>query len=424
MKIKHLEVTNFRCFKSLDLDLHPQLNVVVGANGSGKTAFLYACRNAIGSFINCLPIVWTEQAALNELDINYSFDISTNKFIRENEIRIDFTTIEPLLNGNRILKKRILEKKGKGSFKVAGSIRNWAKEVVSEIQLGVDVNLPVLLFLGTERFKIERKEYDRPTLGERYEGYFNAMNGKSATFRFEKWFFNRFVGDLQNQQQQLGRNFSDLELMQKAVGTFYPYAERIYYNFDVEQLVLVLKSGEHKPLHDLSDGERFMFLTCITIAYYCIQLNRHLGEGCLQKSSGVVMIDEIDLHLHPKWQREILPKLVSVFPNIQFIVTTHSPQVLSSVKRENLLILREYGIDSAAKFIEGRDSNSILNEVFEDADRAPEKQVKLDEYYALLAKKQFDAAENLLKILTSIWGQNDTTILRALFHLNDSKEEA
>jgi predicted ATP-binding protein involved in virulence len=425
MKLNHLQVTNFRCFENIDVNLHPQLNVIVGVNGSGKTAFLYACRNAIGSFINSLPsLVWTEKAILHQDEINYSFDLSTNKFIRKDEIRIEFTTINPDEKGNRLLQKKVSEQKGKGGFKVNGGISKYVKETYSQIQLGEQINLPVLLMLGAERFKVEHKDYNKKILGERYEGYFNSMNGKTATYIFEKWFKVRYLDEIQSRENNLALAFSDLHQMQEAVRQFYPEAENIYYNLSSEQLILKLKTGIHKPVDDMSDGERFMFLTCATIAFYCVRLNAHLGDKCLTASSGVVMIDEIDLHLHPKWQREIIPKLIAVFPNIQFIVTTHSPQVLSSVKRENLLLLSDYKIKPSSKLIEGRDSNSILGELFDDVGRDPKRQKELDKFYELLSSEEFDKAEDILNKLIVIWGENDSAILRASFHLNDSREDA
>lgn len=424
MRLATLTVENFRCFENCSLSFHPQLNVFVGGNGSGKTAFLFACRSAIGAILNGFPIKWTEQAALSEYDLRYNFDISTNKFNRQSELSINFTTNEPELSGKRILRKRELGQKSKGSFKVTGDVVNWTKELSKNIANGNDIDLPVLLFLGTERFKIERKEYDRTTLDDRFEGYFNAMNGKSATHKFEKWFFNRDVGAFQNKQQQLGRDFTDIELLRNAVREFYPNADRIYYNFDVEQLVLVLKSGEHKPLRDLSDGERFMFLTCITIAYYCIQLNGYLGEDCLKKSTGVVMIDEVDLHLHPKWQREIVPLLLTTFPKIQFIITTHSPQVIGSVNKESLFLIQDFQIAPADVPIQGRDSNSILNEVFADPGRDIKQQEQLNLFYETLAGNNFNKAEEQLKQLIDNWGENDTSIIRAKFHLTDAREDA
>jgi predicted ATP-binding protein involved in virulence len=422
MRLSSLRVGNFRCFENCSLNFHPQLNVFVGGNGSGKTAFLFACRNAVGSILNGFPVKWTEQAALSEYDLRYNFDVSTNKFNRQSELSISFTINEPQLFGKRILRKRELGQKGKGSFKVTGDVVNWTKALSKNIANGDSIDLPVLLFLGTERFKIERKEYERTTLDDRFEGYFNAMNGKSATHKFEKWFFNRDIGDFQNKQQQLGRNFTDIELLRNAVSEFYPHADRIYYNFDVEQLVLVLKSGEHKPLRDLSDGERFMLLTCITIAYYCIQLNLHLGENCLKESKGVVIIDEIDLHLHPKWQREIVPLLLKTFPQIQFIITTHSPQVVGSVKKENLFYLKNNEIISNNSFVEGRDSNSLLNEIFGEKERTKEFDERLTLFYKKISEGYLDEAEHILSDLTKKMGSNDTTIIRAYGFLSDKRE--
>ncbi len=73
------------------------------------------------------------------------------------------------------------------------------------------------------------------------------------------------------------------------------------------------------------------------IAYRCYKLNAHLGEEAPQRTHGIVMIDEVDMHLHPSWQQTVLTDLCSAFPKLQFIVTTHSPQVLSTVRRKTML---------------------------------------------------------------------------------------
>ena len=89
----------------------------------------------------------------------------------------------------------------------------------------------------------------------------------------------------------------------------------------------------------LSDGIRNSIAMVADMAYRAVQLNPHLGAQAVKEARGVVLIDEVDMHLHPSWQQVVLVSLREAFPGIQFIVTTHSPQVLSTVKRENIRVI-------------------------------------------------------------------------------------
>ncbi|MBK9648319.1 MAG: AAA family ATPase [Deltaproteobacteria bacterium] len=101
-------------------------------------------------------------------------------------------------------------------------------------------------------------------------------------------------------------------------------------------------------------------------------MNPHLGARAPQEASGVVLIDELDLHLHPDWQRSVLGRLLDIFQNIQLVVTTHSPQVVSSAKPEWLRVLHADGTVERVDYSEGRDTNALLRSVFGVADRPVE----------------------------------------------------
>jgi predicted ATP-binding protein involved in virulence len=121
---------------------------------------------------------------------------------------------------------------------------------------------------------------------------------------------------------------------------------------------VIEKGGEKLKIDQLSDGEKMLLLVVSDLARRLSIANPGM-EDSLQ-GNGVVLIDEVDLHLHPQWQREVIPALGKTFPNCQFITTTHSPQVLSNVEKENILILEDYRIVENTPFTYGRDSNSIL----------------------------------------------------------------
>jgi predicted ATP-binding protein involved in virulence len=124
------------------------------------------------------------------------------------------------------------------------------------------------------------------------------------------------------------------------------------------------KTGVLLAFDQLSDGQKNILGMVADMAYRAATLNPHLGDDVLEKTPGIVLIDEIDQHLHPSWQRRIIRDLRKTFPNVQFIVTTHSPQVLSEVPREEITLLDDFQAYAAAAPTEGRDTNSTLAEVF------------------------------------------------------------
>jgi len=131
------------------------------------------------------------------------------------------------------------------------------------------------------------------------------------------------------------------------------------------------------------------------------------------EGEGIILIDEIELHLHPQWQRDIIPRLTNTFPNCQFIVTTHSPQVLSNVKKENVFIVEDFQVHPADAYTFGRDSNSILSELMGVSERPIEIQNKLTECLYKIDDGQIEEAKILLRELSDLLGRNDSEIVKA-----------
>ena len=128
---------------------------------------------------------------------------------------------------------------------------------------------------------------------------------------------------------------------------------------------------------------------------------------------GIVLIDEIEQHLHPEWQRKVIPALSDTFPNLQFIVTTHSPQVLSKVKKENVFILEDGKLVQNVPFTYGRNASAILFEIFGVTDRPIEVQEKINRCSQLLEEENYADAKTLLKELIDLLGENDEAVVGA-----------
>ena len=123
------------------------------------------------------------------------------------------------------------------------------------------------------------------------------------------------------------------------VQTCIPGAKDFYYDTDADQIMIKLDKEGLVPFNYLSDGYRNMVAMVADIAHRASRLNPHFDSDSAKKTQGIVLIDEIDLHLHPKWQRRVVDDLQKAFPNIQFVATTHSPFIIQSLKAGEVIDL-------------------------------------------------------------------------------------
>ncbi|MDJ0662723.1 MAG: AAA family ATPase [Crocosphaera sp.] len=190
-----------------------------------------------------------------------------------------------------------------------------------------------------------------------------------------------------------------------------------------DKLELTISKGDIElKLSQLSDGEKKCILIVADIARKLAIANPGLEvSDVLKQGKGIILIDEIEAHLHPGWQREIIPALTKTFPTCQFIVTTHSPQVLSKVKSENIFIL-ENGMVINAKdagyHTYGRTSNSILSELFDIRERPPEFKDRInnclkliDEAFKSKDDDKIQQAKEELSKLEKELGEDDLDII-------------
>lgn len=187
--------------------------------------------------------------------------------------------------------------------------------------------------------------------------------------------------------------------------------------FDTHRLVLEFEaadgSAQKFAMDEMSDGYKNTLSMIGDIAYRMAVLNPTLGDRVLDETPGVVLIDEVDLHLHPQWQQTILSDLHAVFPNVQFIVSSHAPAVIHSVPRERIRILDHGQIYIPAAQTYGRDANSILREVMEVSERPSDVVQRLDAFYACMDEKDYEEADKMLTEIEEVVGTNDPDIAAA-----------
>jgi predicted ATP-binding protein involved in virulence len=177
--------------------------------------------------------------------------------------------------------------------------------------------------------------------------------------------------------------------------------------------------GFEQPFYNLSAGQRMMLAMVADIAIKAVTLNSYLlgphqpGAAdpmhILRQSPGVVLIDELDVHLHPLWQRRVATNLKETFPGIQFVCTSHSPQVIGEVQAEEVRILENGGATTPPRSF-GIDSDRVLEELMDAAARNKEVKAKLGELAAVIDHENFPKAEQLLKEVETTLGENDPEV--------------
>ena len=236
----------------------------------------------------------------------------------------------------------------------------FGKMLESQVRADEVVILPLVTYLGTSRLwfegrfsstaaetTLDKSEYSRTS------GYLNCLSYSSSFKAFTAWYgwIYRSYREAQlvalekkTALSETGLRFEHVILAIKtAIDTLVKeptgWHSLEYSASHYQQLVMHHPRHGILPVEILSDGLRNTIAMVADLAYRACKLNPHLASAAPQQTPGVVLIDEVDMFLHPQWQQIIVGSLQAAFPKLQFIVTTHSPQVLSTVKRENIRVI-------------------------------------------------------------------------------------
>jgi len=361
---------NFRGFKDVTIDFASNLAVFIGVNGSGKSSIIDCLDNLLFELIRpLLPVTRNTK----------SIGIYGDKSFKENDIS----------NGSQ-------ETINELTFFCPEFSQEFSRDIKLLYCFGIDLmSLPNIASLS------------------QLHCYTDATNQAEIHFNtFFLWFKNKEDLEIELKLDS-DLNYQDyqLSLVRQAITSILPD----YTDLKVRRsrMQIVLKKQDHElVLNQLSDGEKNLLVMVADIARRLAIANPDPTKNALE-GEGIILIDEIELHLHPQWQRDIIPRLTSTFPNCQFIVTTHSPQVLSNVKKENVFIVEDFQVYPADAYTFGRDSNSILSELMGVTERPVKIQNKLTECLYKIDDGQIEEAKILLHELSDLLGHNDSEIVKA-----------
>jgi predicted ATP-binding protein involved in virulence len=288
-------------------------------------------------------------------------------------------------------------------------------DITNQLEARPEKNLPLALYYPVNRAVLNVSlEITNEHSFEQIDAYDQALAGVQISFgRFFQWF--RALEDLENEERRDSPNYRNhqLEAVRQAI-----YSLLLgFSNLRVRRSPLrmtITKQGKELIVNQLSDGEKGLLALAGDLARRLAIANPSLPDPL--EGSGVVLIDEIELHLHPKWQREIIPALTRTFPNCQFIVTTHSPQVISQVKPEGIFILEKTEEGIVARRPEssyGRDSNRILEDLMDVPERPQRIKDELRQLFRLIDKGDIEGAKQLRQQIEDEIGYDEPEFVRA-----------
>lgn len=396
MKIHTLRLHNFRKFADYKFQFHPQFTVLIGDNASGKSSILDALSVMLGTYLLRFPIevgrtgIKKEEARLKIFEINDQ--------VTQEQQKPTFLEAQGTLHGNKVEWKRNLLDRGKE----ARELIQMGEDDLAKVSEGKEVELPILLYYGTGRLWDKHRKVPMGRPESRTVGYRNCLDPKSDHNLFEKWFKQFELVALQKNKE-----IGAMEAVREAVKICIPGAENFYFDVANDALMIELKDEGYCLFDNLSDGYQNMVAMVADIAHRAARLNPHMDINAATNTSGIVIIDEIDLHLHPKWQRCVISDLKKAFPKIQFIATTHSPFILQSLDPGEVIDLNKMNgksninidNDIANPPPEGEYSNKSIEDIVEDVMgiEVPQRSRRYNEMYSA-AKEYFQVlqeAENV-----------------------------
>ena len=436
MYVSKIRMQNFRCYADFTLQFSPKVTVIVAENGKGKTAILDGLAITMAPYLAAFPGIKARNFQPNDVrmvvDVPQTQDelqIKRMKYllpvVLETEVKAD--------DGKAYSWKRELKSvKGKTSSVSAKFVSDYGKRIADELnQPGdQDIILPVLGYYGTSRMwndssLLKRKKVDL----SRSSGYVECLEPSGSYNTFAQWFryatesaleYDHIIAEKKLNKKNPYREI--LNAINKAIVTCIQSMgwTDLKYSFAAQNLLICHPEKGELPLEAMSDGARSVISMAADIAYRMARLNPDMGEDVTLKTSGVVLIDEVDMHLHPSWQQTVVNDLVKAFPKVQFIVTTHSPQVLTSVPADCIRILHWDNdlVDiEEPTFSLGAESSQLLRDIQHVESRPGSLPIvqALQRYLQLVNEDKWDSEEALaLRETLDRWSQGrEPALVRA-----------
>jgi predicted ATP-binding protein involved in virulence len=368
---------------------------LIGDNGSGKTSILEALSFILGTFF--LGVDGITSRSLKQCE-KRRVSLSPNNI----EVQLPFSiSVQHSLAGQDFSWERSTNKKlgGSTSYKDAQELIDMARAYTDRVR-DKDIepdNLPLIAYYGTGRLAREKHEkLAYATQGSRLDGYYIALDPTTCKKRAFSWFKT-----FEDAKLKFNRNDDLYKAFTNTITSMVPDWNKIHFSWELDDMLGQLHDDEWMPFSDLSDGFQNIIRLAADIAYRAIVLNPHLGTQAVLETEGVVLIDELDMHLHPTWQKNVIADLKKTFPNIQFIITTHSPFIVQSLKADEVLNLDKNRLSADPETL-SLEENALFMGIEDSNSTKFSRKAKVAEQYLELINKEgafVDSSEELEEML-------------------------
>ena len=421
MKLKRLSITNLRAFDHAEFDFHPEFTLLAGVNGAGKTTVLESLRICMSRLLRKFTIsqakprsFWNDDIQVGATALSVDLDLSIN-----------FKSYKLKINSKH----------------EQCSITSQTGHVRDQTPFTTDSEM-LIPKCGTEAMAVKEARLNPvDTIGVYFginrsmatyglQGNTKANGGPKSAYAYALADQGLRLADLASWMHALEQKSSELpkanhhlHALRTAVNRFLPecknmqavvvnYRPRLYFE----------KQGHRLDSRKLSDGEKSMLALVSDLAMRLCQANPSLDDP-VRDGAGIVLVDDIELHLHPQWQRKIVEQLCETFPNCQFVATTHSPQIIGEVEHRKIRMIVDGKVHTPPRSF-GIDSSRILEELMESKSRNAAIDEQISKISKLIGRGKSDAAKKEIRDLSDKIGEDDPEITRALTYLEFMEDSA
>jgi predicted ATP-binding protein involved in virulence len=433
MRIDQLTLQNFRGIRegSFEFPRAPKrrgggngsFNLLVGPNGAGKSSILEGLAVAASGLF--LGMRGTDVRHIRHDDAHVLIKRIEDKALRAPQYPV-LVTASGKVDGNSLDWTRSLDTEdGRTNKREAKQMSKVSGMMGKRAIAGWEEVLPLVSYYSADRLWNEPKdmvskrkkplkdpapyemnstpktevELAREQFSVRIGGYSNSVNGRCSPRDLQRW-----LGFEDYKAYKSRKESVHSSIVRAAIRDCQPGVEEVIYDSDLG--LLFHNETNWIEFRHLSEGQRNMAALVGDLAWKAAQLNPHLGERALKETPGVVFIDELDMHLHPEWQRMIVRKLQEIFPELQFICATHSPQIIGEVPAEEVLLLFDEGASAPSQSY-GMDSNWVVETLMGGTRCTPIVKEKLELVFLHIKNKDLKAAEDEALRLRGEVGNSD-----------------
>lgn len=396
MMLKEIELVNFRGIEKMSMLFTTKTTAVLGVNGVGKSSVLDALAIALSNMTERIVGQAARARKISPDDIKCGADFARLK------VSVDMGDVSPTtwaiaLNRHKTVQKNLAEQSS--DFEAlnarASLLNGW---MLNRESKGLTLNLPLAVYYDVHRAVLDVPLRVKGVLRNTpREAYNDALGHGGTDFRgFFAWFRDR--EDAENERVRDDSKYfdRDLKAVRDAIERFTKFTDlRIRRKPSLR--MTVKKGAVEFNVLQLSDGEKCLLALVGDLARRLSLLNTERDNPL--EGEGIVLIDEIDLHLHPKWQRAVVASLEEVFPNCQFVITTHSPQVVGELSRESVMLLNDGVLQGRAPRALGLSSGQVLEELMDGSARNVAVDDELAAIRTLVDNDAIAQAQSLLAAL-------------------------